>query len=230
VNRSLLFGVPLAALLLASGSTRADPIAWSYNWTPTISTVLADSPGTGKILLSNQAAAAAVNSSDIVATNIRTASTAPFSSPDRFTNAAYGLALILTDKASGASGTVTFTGVFNGTLTALSANITNSFTGPQTQVLQLGANTYTVTMGSYTPPPPPGAFNAGAISAYARVSVQATGAGGGPQAPEPSTLALAGLGLSLSGGALWRGRRNSSCTTASSATSVKRIGGRGEAG
>jgi hypothetical protein len=208
VNRSSLLGVTLAVLLLASGGARADLVPWSYNWTPSAPTILADSPGTGKILLSNQPAAAAVNSSDIVATNIRTASSATWAAPDHFTNAPYGLALTLTDKASGASGNLTFTGVFNGDLTALSANITNSFTGPQTQVLQLGANTYTVTMGSYTPPPPPGAFNAGAISAYAQVSVQSTGDGGGSQAPEPSTLALAGLGLSLSGGALWRRRRD----------------------
>jgi hypothetical protein len=62
-----------------------------------------------------------------VATNIRTAGTAPFNSRDHFTGAAYGLALTLTDEACDASGTVTFTGVFNGTLTALSTNITNSF-------------------------------------------------------------------------------------------------------
>jgi hypothetical protein len=208
VNRSSPLGVTLAVLLLASAGARADLVPWSYNWTPAAPTILADSPGTGKILLSNEPAGAAQNSSDIVATNIRTASSAAWDSPDHFTNAAYGLALTLTDKASHASGTVTFTGVFNGTLTALSSNITNSFTGPQTQVLKLGSNTYTITMGSYTPPPPPGAFNAGAISAYAQVTVQATEAGGGGQAPEPPALALAGLGLSLGGGALWRRRRS----------------------
>jgi hypothetical protein len=205
VNRFSLLGAPLAALLLAGGA-RAEFISWSYNWTPTVSAVPADSPGTGKILLTNEATGSAINSSDIVATDIRTVSTAPYNKPDTFTSAPYGLALTITDKASNASGTVTFTGVFNGTLTALSSNITNTFTGPQVQVLQLGSNSYTITMGNYTPPPPPGAVNAGAISAYAQVAVQ-SGTQGPPPLPEPSTLVLAGLGLSLAGGAAWRRKR-----------------------
>jgi hypothetical protein len=204
VNRFAFLGAPLVALLLAGGA-RAEFIAWPYIWAPTVSAVPADSPGTGRILLTNEAAGSAVNSSDIVATDIRTASSAPYNNPDHFTNAPYGLALTLTDNASHASGTVTFTGVFNGTLTALSANITNTFTGPQVQVLQLGSNTYTITMGTYSPPPPPGAVNAGAISAYAQVTVQS--GTGVPQLPEPSALVLAGLGLSLAGGAFWRRKR-----------------------
>ena len=205
MNRFSFLSAPLAALLLAGGA-RAEFIAWSYNWTPTVSAVPADSPGTGKVLLTNEPAGAAVNSSDIVASDIRTVSSAPYNNPDHFTNTPYGLTLTLTDKASHDSGTVTFTGVFNGTLTALSSNITNTFTGPRVQVLQLGGNVYTISMGTYSPPPPPGAVNAGAISAYAQVTVQ-SGTTGVLQLPEPSALALAGLGLSLGGGAFWRRKR-----------------------
>src|SRR3989441_11422626 len=63
------------------------------------------------------------------------------------------------------SGTLAFTGRFNGILTAQSAGISNTFTGQLTQSVALGKHLYTATIGPYAPPGPPTANNTGAISA-----------------------------------------------------------------
>src|SRR5262245_8467457 len=119
--RRTRFAAPIALLLLAGGSARAELIPWSYNWAPGGTTVASDAPGAGKLLLTNEPMGHAVGPSDVVATNIRAVSTAPSASPDRFTGRAYSLRLTVTDAASGQSGTLTFAGVFGGTLTAQSA-------------------------------------------------------------------------------------------------------------
>jgi hypothetical protein len=92
----------------------------------------------------------------------------------------------LLDVESNQSGTLKFTGVLNGTVSAFSSSLKNTFTGETTQELILGTNRYTVTIGPYTPPGPPDSSNAGAISAYAQVTVTDI-----QKTPEPSTLVLA---------------------------------------
>jgi len=180
---------------------RADLIPWAYNWSRSPDKIGADSPGTGYITLTDESLKTAVGSSDIVATNIHVFSTASPNTPDRFTAKPYTLSLYLLDQTSGAFTTLSFSGHFDGTLTATSANISNTFTGQLTQNVVLGANLYTTTIGAYTSPGPPGASNSGSISAHAEVTVQpmpiiAT--------PEPSTLALSGLALPCLGIVLWR--------------------------
>jgi hypothetical protein len=197
-----VFGIALVLLLAGAPRARADQILWNYNWSRSPSMVHADAPGTGYIALTDEQLKSAIGDSDIVATNLRTYSTAPSTAPDVFTAKPYALSLFLQDQASGASTTLTFTGVFDGTLTALSANIKNTFTGPTTQTVVLGTNKYTVTIGTYTPPGPTGASNAGSISAHATVTVQPVI----QDVPEPSTLLLALLAAPV-GLVLWRRRR-----------------------
>jgi hypothetical protein len=200
--RALLPAAALAALALAPLSARADLIQWGYNWKPKVST-LTGSLG-GKVSLTDEPAKAASGNSNTVVTNIHAFSSGTVESPDQFNHAAYAFTLTLTDVATHQSGTLAFTGYLNGTVTAASSNLTNTFTGLTTQQLVLGGNVYSVAIDQYSPPGPPGAVNAGSIDARVNVHPQIT-----PppvhDLPEPSGLALAGLGLA--GGAAWRWRR-----------------------
>jgi PEP-CTERM motif len=207
MNRWLtVFSSAVAGLLLAGAPARADFVQWSYDWTPGQVVVQADGNGTGGISFKNEPATLATGSSDIVATNLHAISSATPSNPDTLiNNGAYSLSLAITDIASGKTGTVTFTGKLSGTFSATSSNVTNVFTSPSTEVLTLGQNVYTIVIGQYSPPGPPTAGNAGAISAHVTVSslsIQST-------TPEPSSLIMAGLALTMGGGAAWRKRRNS---------------------
>jgi hypothetical protein len=194
----------LGLLLVGAPAARADWIAWTYSWSNSPQTILADNPaGGGSIILTNEPTLSAVGNTDIVATNIHTYSTASQSAPDTFTNKPYTLTLTLTDSASGQSGSATFTGAFNGTLTANSSNITNTFTSPTTVVMDLGTNEYSVTLTAYTPPGPTGSINAGAIGAHATVTVEPIHIV--EQTPEPSTILLAILAAPV---ALWRLRHS----------------------
>jgi hypothetical protein len=207
---SVLSIASTAGLLLLAGTPAwASPtptdVNWSYNFTPT-NTILTSGTGTGSISLSNQPNVNATNSSDVVVTNLRLSSTAGTGSPDSFNNTAWQVKLQLTDLASGNSTTMTFSGMFNGTFSAANANVTNTYTGQTTQTWTApgSGNTYTVTMGSYTPPGPPTGpnSNAGSISAHVTVGPQISS-----HAPEPSTLVLSFLGLGFAGFASRRKRR-----------------------
>jgi hypothetical protein len=206
MNRPTLFCASVLALLGGVGAARADLIAWSYNWDRTPVSVVSNS-GNGSVSFTNEPTKDATGSSDTVATNLKANSLAAAAAPDAISgaNGAYTLTLKLTDKASGQSGTLTFTGKLSGSFSKDSANITNTFGGPLTQVLTLGLNTYTVTMGQYAPPGPPSASNFGSIAAHVDVQGEV---GSAQSSPEPSALLLSGLGLALAGGARWRKRRD----------------------
>jgi hypothetical protein len=214
MKRSLLFFASAAGLLCLAGSqarasqTQTPPIAWSYNFTPTQSFVSANSPGTGTVTFTNGPTQGASGNSDVVVTNLRTSSTASLSAPDSLTSSgAYSISMMLKDTASGQSTTLMFTGKLGGSFSSLNANVTNMFTGKSTDTVNLGGNTYTVSMTGYTPPGPPTANNAGSISAHVTVApTNGTGHGAGG-APEPSSLVLSCLGLTLAGAASWRKRR-----------------------
>jgi hypothetical protein len=219
-NRSMtqpplrLFAATLALFCLAGPKARADLIQWSYNWGSTPLSVSADGASTGGISLSTPSSTA-TGSSDIIAANLSTFSSALPGTFDTFTNKPYSLNLSLTDTASGAAGNLTFKGLFSGALSPTSAQITNVFLSPLTQALNLGANTYSVTIGPFSPPGIPGSTNLGSIGAHVQVTsgsppvtvppvtvppvtVPPTGL---DQSPEPTTLVLAGLGLPLVGAA-----------------------------
>jgi hypothetical protein len=183
----------LLCLLASAASVRAEQINWSYSWSRTPTEVAADSPGTGKIVLTEESFKEATGSTDIVATNITVESSATASNPDKWTNASYSLTLTLKDDASGEEGTLTFTGQFNGKATADSSNIKNTFTGETTQTIVLGTNEYTVTINTYTAPGPTGSTSTGSIGAHANVTVTSII----QELPEPGTLTLAGLGVGL---------------------------------
>jgi hypothetical protein len=196
-----------ALLFFAGTSVRADPIAWTYNWTPSVSSLSADSPGTGGVSFTNEPTKNAINNSDIVVTNLKDFSTATSANPDAFTKGgAYSFTLVLTDSASGEHATLTFTGKLSGNFSANNSNITNLFTGQTSQTVTLGKYDYTVSTVAYTPPGPPSASNSGSISAHVNVQPHGGPVSGGTT-PEPSTMVLSVLGLSFAGAARWRQRR-----------------------
>ncbi|MGL4553168.1 MAG: hypothetical protein ACRC33_18540 [Gemmataceae bacterium] len=215
MNRSTrLRGIALALTLTLTFATdaRADLIPWMYNWSRWPAEVNADAPGTGYITLTDESLRTVVGDSDIVASNLRAVSTAPPTAPDVFTDKGYNLALYLRDLESGEGGTLTFTGVLNGKITAQSANVKNTFTGLTTQSIVLGGNRYTATMTSYTPPGVPGASNPGAIGSHATVTVISLA-----ELPEPGTMALSAAGAGLL--ALSRLRRRFASRAAGAETS-----------
>jgi hypothetical protein len=204
--KSHLFASVVAVLMVLGSQARADNINWHYNWTPGSLNVNSDAgPGGGFLTFTNEPQAAAIGSSDIVVTNIRTVSTAPLSNPDTFTTAgAYTLSLQITDDASGQTGSLTFSGKLGGSFSANNAAVMNKFTGQITQQLFLGGNTYTATIGPYAMPGPPTATNAGSISAHVDVSgINITA----KDNPEPSSMALSLFGLTTVGAGWWRKRR-----------------------
>lgn len=186
-------GIALALLLWAGASARADLIQWGYNWQPSATTINADGGGSGHLALTNEPSNSAAGTSNTVITNLRAFSTAATASPDVFNHANFSFTLSLKDLASSATGTATFSGFFSGTLTADSANIKANFTSPTTETLSLGGNTYTVTLGTYTPPGPPGVTNAGSLNATVAVTPGNPGGGHTSSTPEPSTLVLISL-------------------------------------
>lgn len=224
MKRSLLAFASAAALLCLGGTparasqATAPDVGWSYNFTPSQSFISADSPGSGTVSFTNEPTKTATNSSDVVVTNLRVSSTATPNSPDTLsTNGAWKVGLTLTDSASGASTTMTFSGKLGGSFSASNSNITNTFnpipggaytwTAPTVNGI---TDQYTVTLTGFTPPGPPSASNAGSISAHITVTPQSSNGGGNTAgAPEPSTLLLSCLGLGFAGLTSWRKRRRS---------------------
>lgn len=190
----LYAGFALSLLLLADTSARADLISWGYNWEPSTTKLTANAGGSGYLSLRDEPANSATGSSNTIVTNLHAVSTSASDSPDTFNKAAVSFALKLTDTASKASTTLTFSGYFSGTLTATSSNVQLTITSPMTQTVTLGGNTYKVAIGNYTPPGPSGAVNAGSLNAFVTVTA---GSGGGviSSVPEPSSAVLAALAL-----------------------------------
>jgi hypothetical protein len=205
-----LIATASAVLLFWGAEVRADKVDWSYNFTPSSTEIMSDS-GQSKLILSNEplggAATQPNSSTDLVATNIKTQSSVDPSTLDTFTNKAFTLTISLTDETTKQSGSLTFSGLFNGTLNSGAAKIVATITGNLVQSIVLGSNTYTVSMGQpnqFAAPSPPTSTNLGSISANVGVDVSGSPP---PSSPEPTSLLLAGLGLTAGAGAWLKNRR-----------------------
>src|SRR5262249_18781221 len=147
-----------------------DMIGWSYDWSRSPLSVGADGKGTGSVDLAVNPGGTVSGNSTITVVNLSTSSAATSATPDTFTAKPYALTLRLTDGPSQASRQLTFAGHFDGSLSATSAAIKNTFDGPTTQTLQLGNDTFTVSVGPYTAPGAPNATLSGGISAFVSVN------------------------------------------------------------
>jgi hypothetical protein len=199
--RRLTFVIALLIVALSTRRGEAGLIPWSYQWNAHPIVIDADPLGPdsrpgggitltpGAITITGGNPGVAWGNANIVAVNLTafTFSPSPDGQPYQFTNAPYRLGVILTDVDSQKSGTLSFTGVFDGTFTDWDTNLHMRFTSAMQQSLILGNDRYTVSLTAYTPPEPPAEGGAGSISAF--ISVQRV------SAPESSTLVLAGIGL-----------------------------------
>ena len=198
-------GIALALLIATNAPARAD-ISWDYNWTPSTTQVNANSGGPGYLTLTNEPGGSNTGNSNTVITNIQAVSTAPSSNPATFNNVPVSFALQLTDSASKATDSLSFSGAFNGYITANSAYVQLGFSSPTSATVTLGGNTYAVMVGTYTPPGPPGAVNAGSLNAFVTVT-PVNGGGHTSGTPEPSSMILACLAFPFVGLCGWRKRR-----------------------
>jgi hypothetical protein len=192
-------------LFLTNTSARADLI-WGYNWEPSTGKVFANGGGSGYVKLTDEPAKTATDSSNTVVTNIRAVSTAPFNTPDIFNKAPVSFSLQLQDLASKATDTLKFSGNFSGIISGNYTNVQFASTSALSETVTLGGNKYTVTLGNYTPPGPPGVVNSGSLNAFVTVT---PGSGGGHTSgtPEPASLTMACLAFPFVGLCGWRKRR-----------------------
>jgi hypothetical protein len=221
--KSLSSRLLLTLLVLCGigGAAHADMVTpWTYTWDRSPIAVPANGgAATGGISLTLSPLAPGTNmvgDSDISAVNLSSFSSTTSANPDVFNNAKYSLTVDLTDLNSGKSGSLTFTGEFNGTLSTTGINLKNTFLSPLTQDVVLGQHDYTVSLNSYVGPGLPSATTFGSIGTHVSITDATTspgsnpggGNGGGVQAvPEPATILLAGLALPA--GLVWwrvRGR------------------------
>jgi hypothetical protein len=190
-------GIALMLLFLTNTSARADLI-WGYNWEPSTSKVYANGGGSGYLKLTDEPAKTATGSSNTVVTNLQAVSTAAYNTPDIFNKAPVSFALQLQDLASKASDTLKFSGSVSGIISGNYSNVQLAFTSPMSETVTLGGNKYTVAIGNYTPPGPPGAVNSGSLNAFVTVTPD-NGGGHSSGTPEPTALTLACLAFPFVG-------------------------------
>lgn len=192
--RRLAIAVAVLIAVLMPRRGEAGLIPWSYQWSAQPIVVDADPPSPngkpggitltpGAITITGGKPGVALGSTSIDAVNLTAFNFSP--GQYSFSNAPYQLGVTLTDVDSKKSATLQFAGTFNGSFTDWKMDLLMHFTSATQQSLILGANRYTVTLTTYTPPAPPSQAGTGDIRAF--VNVQPV--------PEPSSLLLAGSGL-----------------------------------
>jgi len=172
-----------AGLSLAAPPAQAGLISYTESATASPATVFADhTTASGVRLVTDPGTLQLAGSTSLVPLGLKTFSAAPAGHPARFTDRPFRFTLLIKDKASGVQGTTTFTGVFDGTLSAVSADLRVRFTSPTTRVLHLGHDLYGISVGEVTLGAPGGPGGIG-------VQIQTH------HNPEPSTLLLPALAL-----------------------------------
>jgi hypothetical protein len=191
--------IALVVVVVGTSQARANFVPWAYNWEPTPLIIHADGRTHGHLMLTDEPIKLANGTSDVAVTNIRAFSTAPRGRPDHFAHAVVIFTLVLTDLQSGQTARLRFGGFFTGTISNSSADVRFHEGQPRMDSVELGNHIYTVTLGRYSPPGPPGVLNAGMISAHVEVDNVPP-----LKSPAPSSLVLSCLGLAGLGLFGWR--------------------------
>jgi hypothetical protein len=163
-------------------------MGWDYSVSVRPGVVSADQAGSGVALLPPFGSIGPITgSTEIRLLSLRSFSTASVTDPGTFTHRPFSLDLTVTDRDAHASGTLTFAGEFNGSVSENSANVLLTFKPSASDSLILSRNVYTAGPALYSPPGPPNSALGGSLSAW--VSVQPV--------PEPSSLVLTAVGVPL---------------------------------
>ena len=125
----------------------------------------------------------------ITAVNLEALSSASANNPAQFVGAEYTLTMRLKDLSSGLTAAVTFEGSLNGTISAGSTSLRNTFEGQTEFSFNLNHHIYDISIGKFTAPTATGTDGLGSIGID--VSVRHN--------PEPSSFILAAFGLSAFG-------------------------------
>lgn len=183
----------LSALALFPMAGRADYVNFDYSWQVQPSAILPG--GTGSVALAvaqNGSASSEVGGTmpTYIPGAMVTTTSAAVDLPDTFNT---DFNMILTLSESGQSGSLTFRGHLEGSLTGTTSTLTSTFYTPVTQMLTLGKNIYTVTIGpTLANLPIPGSNAPVLIDAQVRVTEKPVDS---LQTPEPSSLLLGASAL-----------------------------------
>ena len=200
MNRAAAICLAAACFLSAGSAAHASEISWSYHFVSDGHPInfvhsnkafgLVGLPGNGSGSLHTSAGA----TTDI-STKIWSFSTASASHPQSVGNLPFAINLKITDRASGVSAYVSFSGILSGNIWNHGSTLSAKFSGPTTQQVDINHHLYTVSYESFTPPEGPG--HAGKFTFDAKAQNN----------PEPSTLVLAAIGVPFFGVSLRRRAR-----------------------
>jgi hypothetical protein len=218
---SARFGTALVVMLaVAASQVQAEYLNWTYTANPNVAGISVgnNSPkGGAAVTLTNfntpQAGAASI---PVIAYVTSTSSTTPVTfGPSTNLPPTYNLALTITDKSTGDSAKLNFTGSLVGSLTATSSSVVASFKPVTSDSVTLDGHTYTVTIPTVTlaAPTSPQQDIMANVSVTGASTTPPGGGGGSSQpptqsTPEPASLLLGSLGFSCFGlGCWWKRRR-----------------------
>jgi hypothetical protein len=197
MNRAAALCLAAACFLSAGSAARASEISWSYQFVSDGHSVnfihgnhafgLVGLPGNGSGSRNTTAGA----TTDI-STKIWSFSTASVSHPQSVVNLPFAINLKITDRASGVSAYVSFSGALNGNIWNHGSTLRPTFFGPRTESVDINHHLFTVSYESFAPPK--GAGHPGKFTFDVKAQHN----------PEPSTFVLAAIGVPFFGLTLHR--------------------------
>ncbi len=205
-------GTVLMVLLAAASHVRADYMNWTYTSSPNVAgvSVGATAPGGGAsvALTDFNTPQAGASSIPVIAYVTSSSLTSPITFGSSVnTPSTYTMALQITDKATGNSGTLNFDGSLAGPMSATTSGVINTLTPIGSNTLSLDGYKFTVTIPSVTLAAPTSPQqNIMAMVSVSNASGSTVGQTSGT--PEPGSLLLGSLGFSFFGVGCWWKRRS----------------------